>query len=139
MTSRSSGSSIRLREDPDAPGCLPGLRPDRVRDERFFAGFFAHGASDDGGREEFDESAANPRSSSAIRSVNLAITAINSPILAFSARSCATSARRAAFSAASCATDRASDTTTPCPTPAHDQLDTPTSHHMSSTSNDSTS
>ena len=130
---------MRLREDPDAPGCLPGLRPERVRDERFFAGFFAHGASEDGGREEFDESAASARSSSAIRSVNLAITAINSPILAFSTRSCATSARRAAFSAASCSTERASDTMTPCPTPAHDQPDTPISHHKSPTSNNSTS
>jgi hypothetical protein len=54
----SSASSSRLREDDDAPGCLPGLRPERVRDERFFAGFFDHGASEDGGREEFDESAA---------------------------------------------------------------------------------
>lgn len=30
----------------DAPGCLPGLRPDLVRDDRFFAGFLTHGASD---------------------------------------------------------------------------------------------
>jgi hypothetical protein len=34
----SSAWSIRLREDDDAPGCLPGLRPDLLRDERFFAG-----------------------------------------------------------------------------------------------------
>jgi hypothetical protein len=32
------------------------LRPDLVRDERFFAGCFDHGASDDGGRDEFEES-----------------------------------------------------------------------------------
>jgi len=44
------------------------LRPDLVRDERFLAGFFDHGASDDGGREEFDESEPNRRSSSATRS-----------------------------------------------------------------------
>jgi hypothetical protein len=31
--------------------------PDRVRDERFFAGFFSHGASEEGGRDEFDEAA----------------------------------------------------------------------------------
>lgn len=59
---------MRLREDDDAPGCLPGLRPERVRDERFFAGFYDHGASDDGGREEFDESAEDPRLNSAISS-----------------------------------------------------------------------
>ena len=50
---------MRLREDDDAPGCFPGARPDLVRDERFLAGFFDQGASEDGGREEFDESAAN--------------------------------------------------------------------------------
>jgi len=38
---------------------LPGLRPDLVRDERFFADLLSHGASDDGGRDEFDESEAN--------------------------------------------------------------------------------
>jgi hypothetical protein len=50
----SSGSSISNRDDEDAPGCLPGLRPDLTRDDRFFAGCFAHGASDDGasGRRE---------------------------------------------------------------------------------------
>jgi len=47
---------------------LPGLRPDLVPDERFFAGFFAHGASDDGGRGEFDESAEDRRFNSAISS-----------------------------------------------------------------------
>jgi hypothetical protein len=64
----SSASSTRLREDDGAPGCLPGLRPDLVRDERFLAGFFDHGASDDGGREEFDESAEDRRLNSAISS-----------------------------------------------------------------------
>jgi len=34
---------------------LAGLAPDLLRSERFFAGFFDHGASDDGGREEFDD------------------------------------------------------------------------------------
>jgi hypothetical protein len=53
----SSASSTRPREDDDAPGCLPGLRPEAVRNERLRAGFFDHGASDEGGRDEFDESA----------------------------------------------------------------------------------
>jgi hypothetical protein len=34
IASRSSGSSIRLRDADDAPGCLPGLRPERTREER---------------------------------------------------------------------------------------------------------
>ncbi len=63
-----SGSSTSDRDDDAAPGCLPGLRPERVRDERRFARALSHGASEDGGREEFDESAPNRRSSSAIRS-----------------------------------------------------------------------
>ncbi len=66
-----SGSSLRLREIPGAPGCVPGLRPERVRDERFRAGLF-HGASDDGGRDEFDESIPRRRSNSATRSTNTA-------------------------------------------------------------------
>ena len=41
---------------PSLPGCLPGLRPERVREERFAAGFFTNGESDDSGRDEFDES-----------------------------------------------------------------------------------
>jgi hypothetical protein len=64
----SFGSSINDRDEDEAPGCLPALRPERPRDERFFAGFFSHGSSDDGGREEFDESADRRRSNSAIRS-----------------------------------------------------------------------
>ena len=51
---------------------LAGLAPDLLRDERFFAGFFDHGASDDGGRDEFDESQPSRRSSSATRCVNAA-------------------------------------------------------------------
>jgi hypothetical protein len=78
-TNLASGSSTRLREDDAAPGCLPGLRPNLVRDERFFAGFFDHGASDDGGREEFNESADTWRSNSATRCVNTATKAFNSP------------------------------------------------------------
>jgi hypothetical protein len=78
------------------------LRPERVRDERFYAGCFDHGASDDGGRDEFDESAALSRSSSPTRSVSAATMPFNS---ASSARNPAFSARNAAFSAASEASD----------------------------------
>ena len=117
ITTVSSGSSTRLRDAKDAPGCLPGLRPDRVRDDRFLAGFLSHGASEEGGRDEFDESADRRRSSSAIRSDSSASIRFSS----------AFSARNAAFSAASCCSSNgASGTTTPCPTPPKDQHDTPT-------------
>ncbi|MBI1758457.1 MAG: hypothetical protein HYR62_04430 [Actinobacteria bacterium] len=46
------------------------LRPERVRDDRFFAGCFNHGASVDGGREEFDESPPTRRSNSDTRNRN---------------------------------------------------------------------
>ena len=88
-----------------APGCLPGLRPDRVRAERFFAGCLDHGGSEDGGLDEFDESVPARRSNSPIRSVNSAITrssvAICPRSAAFSVRSAAFSVRSAALSAAS--------------------------------------
>jgi hypothetical protein len=111
----SSASSIRLREHDEEPGCLPGLRPDLLRDERFLAGSFDHGASDDGGREEFDESEANRRSSSATRSVNALSTRSN---FSCPARNAAFSARSAAFSAASRPSGARSGTTTPSPDPS---------------------
>jgi hypothetical protein len=119
---------------------LPGLRPDLDRDERFFAGFFAHGASDDGGREEFEESAAawrfNPaissacslmtRSSCATCPVSAAtmlfISACSTRTAASLARSSSTAARSAAFSTRSAALSAIScssgggrsGTSTPC-------------------------
>jgi hypothetical protein len=50
------------------------LRPDRLLDERFFAGCLSHGASDDGGRDDVEESRPKRRSSSTIRSACSAIT-----------------------------------------------------------------
>jgi hypothetical protein len=47
------------------PGCLPGRRPEEVREERLTG--LRYGKSDDGGRLEFDESAPSRRSNSAIR------------------------------------------------------------------------
>src|SRR5205807_7833178 len=58
--------------------CFPGVRPDRVRDERFLAGFFSQGRSEDGGREELDESVDRRRSNSMIRSACAATTRLNS-------------------------------------------------------------
>src|SRR5664279_6340481 len=60
-----SGVSDNDRETPGSPGCLPGLRPERSREDRGFASFLLQGESEDGGREEFDESAPSRRSSSA--------------------------------------------------------------------------
>ena len=59
MISLSSGSSRRLREADEAPGCLPGLRPDLVRDDRFCAGFFAHGASEEWRASHFPDCGTN--------------------------------------------------------------------------------
>ena len=81
-----SGLSDNDRDTPGSPGCLHGLRPDRSRQERCFAGFLFHGGSEDGGREEFDESAPSRRSSSATRAVNLSI---NSACAATNSRSSA--------------------------------------------------
>jgi hypothetical protein len=52
------------------PVAYPACAPNLTRDERFFAGCFDHDASDDGGRDEFDESEANRRSNSATRCVS---------------------------------------------------------------------
>src|SRR5664279_1207883 len=81
-----SGLSDNDRDTPGSPGCLPGLRPDRSRDDRRFAGFLLHGGPEDGGREEFDESKPSRRSNSATRAVN---RSINSACAATNARSSA--------------------------------------------------
>jgi hypothetical protein len=98
---------------------LPGLRTDLLRDERFVAGFFDHGTSDDGDREELDESEANRRSSSTTPSANAANMRSTSSCSArnavFSVRKLAFSARSMAFSAASCPSGVESGTTTPLP------------------------
>ena len=44
-----------------APGCLPGLRPDLPRSDLSF-GFFLYGLSEDGGRDDVEESFASKRS-----------------------------------------------------------------------------
>jgi len=63
-------------------GLLAWLAPVLCRDDRFFAGFLPHGTSVDGGREEFEESAPNCRSSSAIRLLCWATVASSSVIFA---------------------------------------------------------
>ena len=51
----SSGSSTRFIVVPGSPGCLPGRRFPRSRSDRS-APFFLYGLSDDGGRDDVDES-----------------------------------------------------------------------------------
>ena len=102
----SSGSLTSGIVDPDCPGCLPGLRPDEVRDE-LRAGL-EYGGSDDGGLLEVEESLLKRRSNSATRAVSdsssadwasiwpdwvsmwTAWPAITSRSLAFVVRNCAT-------------------------------------------------
>ena len=64
-----SGSATCCSVDDCAPGCLPGGRLPRSRRERS-RGLFAYGLSDDGGRDEFDESFPSRRSSSATRAAS---------------------------------------------------------------------
>ena len=50
-----SGSSTRFIVVPGSPGCLPGRRFPRSRSDRS-PFFFLYGLSDDGGRDDVDES-----------------------------------------------------------------------------------
>jgi hypothetical protein len=127
------GSSTRLRDTDEAPGCFPGPRPERVREERFFAGFLSQGESEDGGREEFDESADKRRSNSVIRSA----------CVVFTRTWCAKAASRSWTRASNCstivsntpepATPRSSQIWLNPPTPTANQLNsygkTPPSQH----------
>jgi hypothetical protein len=101
QTTTSSGSSTSGIVEPGCPGCLPGLRPDEVRDEPRTG--FRYGGSDDGGLLEVEESLLSRRSSSAIRAASASICAacpmITSRSPAFAARSCATNADSSTISA----------------------------------------
>ena len=68
-----SGLSVNDRDTPGSPGCLPGLRPDRSAGRPGLRGLLVYGESEDGGREEFDESAPSRRSNSATLAVNFSI------------------------------------------------------------------
>jgi hypothetical protein len=113
-----SALSIKLREADDAPGCLPGLRPDLVREEHLHAGFFDHGASEDGGRAEFDESSPSRRSNSAILSVCRPTIPSNSALRRDSSTTCAFSRSTRSNS---CSYVGASGTKKPWPTYTQDQ------------------
>ena len=64
---------------PGPPGCLPGRRFPRSRSDRS-RGFFLYGLSDDGGREEFEESPRTCRSSSSIRACSRCAWPVSSAI-----------------------------------------------------------
>jgi hypothetical protein len=77
-----SGLSISRSVALGAPGCLPCGLPERVGEERFGAGFFTNGESDDGGVPLLEESrpswalnAATKPSSSVTRASSIAIWA----------------------------------------------------------------
>jgi hypothetical protein len=73
-----SGSSTRLIVDPGSPGCLPGRRFPRSRSDRSF--FFLYGLSDDGGRDDVDESLPACRSIRPSRAASSSFRAVSSPI-----------------------------------------------------------
>jgi hypothetical protein len=62
----SSGSSARLIVIPGSPGCFPGRRFPRSRSERSLP-FFLYGLSEEGGRDDVDESLRACHSSSSTR------------------------------------------------------------------------
>lgn len=64
------------RDTPGSPGCFPGLRPLVRREDRALAGFLVNGESEDGGLEEFDESASRRRFSSATSARNSFTSAV---------------------------------------------------------------
>jgi hypothetical protein len=96
-TTTSSGSATWARYAPGAPGCLPAARPPR----RSPGAGGLPSPSDDGGRDELEESPPRRRSSSATRACSAWLTACNSTTWAISV---ALVARSSAMSAAWTAT-----------------------------------
>ena len=93
------------------PRLLPRFATDWPLDERFFAGCLSHGASEDGGRDDVEESRPKRRSSSTIRSACFAIRSVCSAI---TRRCCATtdssSRTRASNRSTNASNDPESDT-----------------------------
>jgi hypothetical protein len=86
---------------PGSPGCLPGRRFPRSRKDRS-APFFLYGLSDDGGRDDVDESFPALRSSCPTRSASRSFCAVSSPIsrYASASRAASSTAGRAESSSA---------------------------------------
>ena len=80
----SSGSSTRFIVDPGSPGCFPGRRFPRSRSDRS-PPFFLYGLSDDGGRDDVDESLRPCRSSSSTRADKCSTCTDSRPACAVSA------------------------------------------------------
>jgi len=96
-TTVSPGSADCFSVEDGAPGCLPGLRPDRPRKDRSRV-FFLYGLSEDGGFEDVEESLPRRRSSSSTRAASTASCA------AASSSRAAAASRSRALSASSSAT-----------------------------------
>jgi len=87
-----------------APGCFPGLRPDRPRSDRSLL-FFLYGLSEDGGFEDVEESLPRRRSSSSTRATSACSCAsLAASCAAASSSRAAAASRSRAFSATSSAT-----------------------------------
>ena len=99
---------------PGPPGCLPGRRLPRSRNDRS-APFFLYGLSEDGGRDDVDESFAAWRSSCPTLAARRSFCAVSSAISRYA------SASRAASSAAGRAESSSAEGTPGTPdTTAHD-------------------
>jgi hypothetical protein len=83
-TTTSSGSATWARSAPGAPGCLPGARPPLPPRRCCRGAGGLPSPSDDGGRDELEESLPRRRSSSATRAASAALAAAS---LALASRS----------------------------------------------------
>ena len=117
----SSGSSTRLIVIPGSPGCFPGRRFPRSRSDRSLP-FFLYGLSEDGGRDDVDESLRACRSNSSTRADKRSTCAASRPACAVSsAISRYASASRTASSAAGRADSSSAEGTPGTPvTPGND-------------------
>jgi len=106
---------------PGPPGCLPGRRFPRSRSDRSLS-FFLYGLSEEGGRDDVEESLRACRSSSSTRAESRPICAVSRPACAVSsAISRYASASRTASSAAGTAESSSAEGTPGTPvTPGND-------------------
>src|ERR1019366_7615449 len=108
----SSGSGDCLSVEDRAPGCLPGLRPDRLRSDRSLV-FFWYGLSEEGGLEDVEESLPRRRSSSSTRAASTASCARAAASCAAASSSPSSAASRSRALAGATATPRRRTSATP--------------------------